>query len=91
VSNLPLLEKQVKVLGRVIGQALAAQDEGSDTKTGFALFLFDMGEGGHMTYVSNAKREDMIKAIKETLVHLEHGVTAPHGQPNHPANNPGKG
>jgi len=42
---------------------------------GFALLLFDLdlGEGGWMTYISSAVREDMIKAIKELLVHIEKG------------------
>jgi hypothetical protein len=35
---------------------------------GFTLMLFHFGEGGHLTYISNAQREDMILAIKEFLV-----------------------
>lgn len=34
---------------------------------GFALFMFDFGEGGSMTYLSNANRDDMVKAIQEWL------------------------
>lgn len=34
---------------------------------GFALLLFDMGEEGNMAYVSDARREDMLKALRELL------------------------
>ena len=34
---------------------------------GFAIFLFDFGEAGNTAYVSTAKREDMVKLLKEWL------------------------
>jgi hypothetical protein len=34
---------------------------------GFALLCFDLGEGGAMAYCSNAKRDDMIKAMQEFM------------------------
>lgn len=37
---------------------------------GFALLLFDLGADGNMNYVSSAKREDMIAAMIELIVHL---------------------
>jgi len=40
---------------------------GVDEPIGFAVFLFDFGETGSLAYVSNAKREDMIAAVKEWL------------------------
>lgn len=57
---------------------------------GFAVLLFTFGGGGHMTYVSNAQRADMILALREQLAHLETGAIAPAGQVNHPANKPGR-
>jgi hypothetical protein len=38
---------------------------------GMTLFMFDLGEGGHIAYASTAIREDMIKAIREWLAHVE--------------------
>jgi hypothetical protein len=38
---------------------------------GYALLLFQFGEGGTMGYISNAKREDMIKALREQANYLE--------------------
>ncbi len=35
---------------------------------GFAIFLFDFGEKGNTAYVSTAKREDMVRLLKEWLV-----------------------
>ncbi len=32
---------------------------------GFALLVFDLGEGGNLAYVSNARREDMVRAMLE--------------------------
>lgn len=34
---------------------------------GFALILFDFGEGGSMSYISNANLGDMLKAMKGIL------------------------
>lgn len=34
---------------------------------GFALLLFNYGEGGFMSWISNAHRSDMIKAVMEWL------------------------
>jgi hypothetical protein len=42
-------------------------------KLGFALILFDLGDGGEMSYMSNGRREDMIKCLKELLGHLDPG------------------
>ena len=38
---------------------------------GFALLLFDFHAPGIGNYVSNATREDMIKALRETAARLE--------------------
>jgi len=57
---LPELEKQARRIGEVIGGAIP---EG----VGFALLLFDFGEGGHLTYISNGARDDMLKAMAEFM------------------------
>jgi hypothetical protein len=43
---------------------------------GFALLVFDMGPDGFMTWVSNAKRADMVKALRELANVLEGGGAA---------------
>jgi len=37
----------------------------------FTLITYTVGEGGYSAYVSNGAREDMIKALKETVARLE--------------------
>lgn len=47
-------------LGRSIGKALPPG-------WGFGLFIFTYGEGGTMTWLSNAQRDDMVKALQEWM------------------------
>ena len=71
-----------------VGELLAGEIRASEGY-GFALLCFNF-EGGHMTYASNAKREDMILALEEMVVRLKTKTVAPRGQPNHSANKLGK-
>jgi len=45
------------------------------TRVGFALLVFDFGAKGHMAYLSNSQREDMISLVKEWLALLEGGLS----------------
>ncbi len=54
------VEAKLKEIGHIIGDQMP---EGF----GFTLLMFDYGEGGGMFYMSSAKREDMIKAMKEFI------------------------
>lgn len=38
---------------------------------GFALFVFEFSKPGIGNYISNVQREDMIKALEETLARLK--------------------
>jgi hypothetical protein len=77
------LEAKLRELGRALKGMLPPS-------MGYTLFLFDYGDKGFMTYMSTATREDMIASLEETLARLKLDVVAPHGQPNHSANKPGK-
>jgi len=55
-----VLEQQCRSIGKDIEASCPAG-------TGFALFLFDFGEGGNLAYISNASRPTMIKAVEEWL------------------------
>lgn len=48
---------------------------------GFALVTFTVGEGGYAGYVSNARRADMIKALRECADKLEAKRDSPPGAP----------
>lgn len=58
------LEIMVNGLGKTIMLALDSWGKGS---LGFALLVFDFGEAGNLAWISNAQREDMIKALKEFI------------------------
>lgn len=56
---------------RAIAAAIA---EGLPEGIGFALLLFDFGEGGNLVWISNANREDMVRALREQLARFEAGM-----------------
>jgi len=59
-----LLEKYSVMEGRTLRARLPKG-------RGFALMLFDFGEGGFLSYTGNSDREDFIKVLRETLEILE--------------------
>ena len=65
------LEETARSMAREIGPSFDAAG------AGFALLGFSFGEGGWMTYVSNANRHDMIKALKEMVEKLEAEIDVP--------------
>jgi hypothetical protein len=63
----PKIAEVAKDIGRRIGDNLP-------DGFGFALLIFNVGEnpgGGMMNYISNAKREEMISALKELIANFE--------------------
>ena len=59
-APLEVAEKTARDLGRIIQGAMPPG-------WGFTLMMFTYGEGGQTTYISTAKREDMIKALHEFI------------------------
>lgn len=47
---------------------------------GFALLVYDFGEKGNLGYVSNGKREDMLKAMREFIEKNERGESSAVGR-----------
>jgi len=60
MRELKELEDDCRAIGRTI-------QGGLPETVGFVLFLFDFGEGGHMTWISNANRDDMMLALREFM------------------------
>jgi len=59
-------------IGHLLGSAINEAAYVSGNKFGFALFVFPLGEGeGRMNYISNARREDMLAALKEFIARNE--------------------
>lgn len=51
-------------IGHLIDEAIG---EHADRKMGFMLMVFDFGEGSRMSYISNAERGDILKALQEFI------------------------
>lgn len=51
-------------LGRTLGEII---NEKADHPMCFVLMVFDIGEGGRTSYISNGRREDIIEALKEFI------------------------
>lgn len=64
------LEQQCREIGEVIAENIPRN-------CGFMLMVFEYGEGGWMTYMSNAKRADMVRVLQEWIDRVngeaEHG------------------
>lgn len=82
-KKLRSIEEDARRLGRKLKQQLPPG-------VGFALALFTVGDAdGPLTYLSNARREDMLAVLKQLVALLEHGAVAPPGQPEHPSHRRG--
>ncbi len=62
------MEADARDLGRMIGDAIKQKGE----KIGFALMVFSF-TGPEFTWISNAQRDDMIKALREFISKYESG------------------
>lgn len=61
-------QSQVEGIARqVAGDIASALPDG----LGYAFLVFDFGDGGTMAYMSNARRDGVIKALHELIQHLE--------------------
>lgn len=55
----------------VLGYLMHVFGEG---RIGIAIYLFEFGEGGNLAYISNTRREDMIKTMEEWLARVKVGL-----------------
>lgn len=60
----PEVAAEMKDIGKAIANELPPG-------FGFALFVFDFGGKGHISYMSNAQRPDMLRALKEFIANAE--------------------
>jgi hypothetical protein len=58
------MEASARKLGKKIGDALPST-------VGYCLLVFDFGPGGHLTYISNSDRGDMLRALDEFKLKME--------------------
>jgi len=72
-----ITERVMKELGAGINEVTEAMFG----KKGFALIVFDFNKPGISNYVSNAKREDMVVALRETADRIEKNQDIPKAHP----------
>jgi hypothetical protein len=56
----PVMKAKLQEIGGQIGDQLGPGK-------GFALFLFDFGEGGNLFYISNGTRDDVLTTLSEWI------------------------
>lgn len=59
--------QEMRDLAGLVSFALHDEKNRENNEIGFAVLTFDTGTGGMVNYISNCKREDMIKALKEFI------------------------
>jgi hypothetical protein len=69
------MEYASRDLGKVLGRVLEEYFAKSGEKWGFGLFIFSF-EGPEFTWISNAKRADMVKTMQEFISRNPPDVTS---------------
>ena len=69
MAKLVRMERVNREVGALIGESIKQSGGGY----GFALFMFSFGDDPEMTWISNANRVDMVKALKEFIESIESG------------------
>lgn len=78
-SELPPISDEIEHEHRAVMNAIASHLKDLFPGFGFALLIFDFSDKGRMNWISNAKRADMISALREAAAVLEGG--GPHDAP----------
>ena len=74
IEDMPQTAEQVTAEKmRIIGMKIQEEAPG----LGFALFIFEFYKPGMSNYISNARREDMVIALEETLERFRNGQDFP--------------
>jgi hypothetical protein len=74
--------QELELITRIIGDQIVAEmnDANSGPPVGFMLMLFDFGPNGFSSYISNARRADMVKLLREQADRMEAGTDATKGE-----------
>jgi hypothetical protein len=60
------MEAAAREIAKSLGRAFESFHDGDDEKWGFALMIFSF-DGPEFTWISNAQRADMVKAMQEFI------------------------
>jgi hypothetical protein len=74
--------QELVAITRMIGGQIAKEmnDANTGPPIGFMLMMFDFGPDGFSSYISNARRADMVKALREQADRLEAGTDDTKGE-----------
>lgn len=72
-------QKRMEVLLRSLAEPIKTALYHQFGQVGFALLVFEFHKPGIGNYISNAKRADMVKALRETADRLEKKQDIPPG------------
>lgn len=64
------LRLQMEATGRAIAERIGVD---LPKGIGFTLLLYQFGPGGWLNYISNGRREDVVKAMEEFIRENRHG------------------
>jgi hypothetical protein len=72
---------ELKAIMRMLAKQIddEMRDASSGPPVGFAILVFDFGEGGFCAHASNAQRPDLIKLFREHAARLEAGLASTAG------------
>ena len=71
VDNSPRTEDVLQAVAHGLQKVFNGDAEISESRTGFVLLAFGIGQPGISNYVSNCDRASMIEALRETADRLE--------------------
>jgi hypothetical protein len=66
-SDDPIPSDLQEVMNEIAGTLAQVIGEHADNPSCFLLMIFDIGENGTMSYISNARREDVLLLMKEFI------------------------
>ena len=85
MAHQPIIEEQrarMNVIAKVLDEEFNGNVE--PKKVGFALLVYDLGENlagtGHINYIGNGNREDVLVALKELVARWEGRYVEPEGK-----------
>ena len=74
----PTMTPEVKASGESLAKII---DAALPPGHGFALLIFEFGEKGQLSYISNAQRDDMIATMKDFIaIHEGRAMDPPAGK-----------
>lgn len=69
----PQLEEHARTIARRLKTVCENVGRKTNRNIGFMLMLYDHGEGGFLSYMSNSRREDVLETLREFIDKADRG------------------